>query len=165
MIRAFWAHCDLVGSTALSYRDDPEDMREIIRRYQDAVGRAIGSYDGHIARYLGDGVLAYFGWPTAHEDQAERAIRAGLESISRVVALTFEGDELRLQARVGIASGLVVVGDVATSGRDVAAVTGETPNLAARLQGLALPDQLVIDGETGASSAPPSISPSWAIMN
>ncbi len=140
--------CDLVGSTELSHLLDPEDMREVMRRYQNAVAGAVTRYSGHVARYLGDGVLVYFGWPTAHENQAERAIWAGLYAIGAVENLKLD-DDLRLQARVGIASGQVVIGDlVGNAGRDVAAVTGETPNLAARLQGLAEPSQVVIDAGT-----------------
>jgi len=140
--------CDLVGSTELSHLLDPEDMRAVIGRYEDAVAAAVTRYGGHVARYLGDGVLVYFGWPTAYENQAERAIWAGLEAINAVENLKLD-DDLRLQARVGIASGQVVIGDlVGNVGRDVAAVTGKTPNLAARLQGLAKPSQLVIDAST-----------------
>ncbi len=140
--------CDLVGSTPLSERLDPEDLRDVIRAYQDAVARAAKHYGGHIARYLGDGLLVYFGWPRAHEDQAERAIRAGLAAIAAVRNTQLEGD-LQLNARVGIATGRVVIGDlVGDVGRDVDAVTGETPNLAARLQGVARSNQVVIDAAT-----------------
>ncbi len=128
--------CDLVGSTELSHRLDPEDMRDLMRRYQDAVSGAVNRYEGHVAKFLGDGVLAYFGWPQAHEDQAERAVHAGLDAIARTAGLSAEG--AALAARVGIASGLVVVGDL--SGESDA-VTGETPNLAARLQAIAKPGQ------------------------
>ncbi len=140
--------CDLVGSTALSARLDPEDLRDLMQRYQDAVVDAVARYGGHVARYLGDGVLTYFGWPRAHEDQAERAVRAGLDAAREVAALhTDEGDAL--SARVGIASGLVVVGDlVGESGRDPGAISGETPNLAARLQQTAEPGQVVISETT-----------------
>jgi predicted ATPase/class 3 adenylate cyclase len=140
--------CDLVGSTALSRRLDPEDLRDVMRRYQDAVAGAVTRYGGHVAKYLGDGILAYFGWPQAYEDQAERAVRAGLDAVNAV-----KGVELRtadpLSARVGIATGQVVVGDlVGESGKDAEAVTGETPNLAARLQGLASPSQVLISEAT-----------------
>jgi class 3 adenylate cyclase/tetratricopeptide (TPR) repeat protein len=131
--------CDLVGSTELSHRLDPEDMRDLMRRYQDAVSGAVNRYEGHVAKFLGDGVLAYFGWPQAHEDQAERAVHAGLEAITRTAGLSAEG--AALAARVGIASGLVVVGDL--SGESDA-ISGETPNLAARLQAIAAPGQAVI---------------------
>ncbi len=140
--------CDLVGSTELSAELDPEDLREVLRLYQDAVAGAATRYGGYVARYVGDGILVYFGWPQAHEDQAERAVRAGLDSISAVEAIKF-GSDLHLRARVGIASGEVVIGDlVGDVGRDVDAVTGETPNLAARLQGLAQPGQVLIDAGT-----------------
>jgi len=140
--------CDLVGSTALSRQLDPEDLRDVMRRYQDAVAGAVTRYGGHVAKYLGDGVLAYFGWPQAYEDQAERAVHAGLDAI-RIVNDVQIADGSTLQARVGISTGQVVVGDlVGESGRDAAAVTGETPNLAARLQAVAKPGQVVIGDTT-----------------
>jgi len=134
--------CDLVGSTALSRQLDPEDLRDLMRRYQEEVAAAIARYDGHVAKYLGDGVLAYFGWPQAHEDQAERAVHAGLAAIEATAGLTADGTPLT--ARVGIATGLVVVGDLAGESD---AIVGETPNLAARLQACAEPGDVVI-GET-----------------
>lgn len=136
--------CDLVGSTALSQRFDPEDLRELMRHYQDAVSGAVTRYGGFVAKFLGDGVLAYFGWPQAYEDQEERAIRAGMEAVQAVRELKTDAGE-PLASRVGIASGEVVVGDL-VSGNTVEAnaVSGETPNLAARLQGLASPDEIVI---------------------
>lgn len=140
--------CDLVGSTALSRQLDPEDLRDVMRRYQDAVAGAVTRYGGHVAKYLGDGVLAYFGWPQAYEDQAERAVRAGLNAVEVVKDVQI-GDGRSLAARVGIATGQVVVGDlVGEGGRDAEAVTGETPNLAARLQGVAEPGQVVISDTT-----------------
>ena len=140
--------CDLVGSTQLSQRLDPEDLRDLMRRYQDAVSGAVSRYGGYVAKYLGDGVLAYFGWPQAYEDQAERAVRAGLEAIEAVGAVAVE-DGAELQARVGIASGQVVVGDlIGEGGMDAEAVTGETPNLAARLQGVAETNQVVVGSAT-----------------
>jgi class 3 adenylate cyclase len=140
--------CDLVGSTALSRRLDPEDLRDIIRRYQDGVARAVTRYGGHVAKYLGDGVLVYFGWPQAFENQAERAVRAGLDAVAAVSGITSHEDG-GLNARVGIATGQVVVGDlVGDSGRDAEAVTGETPNLAARLQSEAEIGQVVISAST-----------------
>jgi len=140
--------CDLVGSTALSQQLDPEDLRDVMRRYQDAVAGAVTRYGGHVAKYLGDGVLAYFGWPQAYEDQAERAVRAGLDAVGAVASVQM-ADNVALAARVGIATGQVVVGDlVGESGRDAEAVTGETPNLAARLQGVAEPGQVVIGEAT-----------------
>jgi class 3 adenylate cyclase len=139
--------CDLVGSTALSSRLDPEDLREIIRNYQGCVATTIQHFDGFIARYVGDGVLIYFGWPEARETDAERAVHAGLAVASAVSAARPGGQPL--QVRIGIATGLVVIGEPIGSGdsRQQTAV-GETPNLAARLQGLARPGQVVIDAAT-----------------
>jgi predicted ATPase/class 3 adenylate cyclase len=128
---------DLVGSTELSTRLDPEDMSDLIRSYQDTCAGVITRFDGHVAKYMGDGVLAYFGWPRAHEDDAERAVRTGLE-ITEAVGRMTAPDESLLAARVGIASGLTVVGELV--GDDEArerAVIGETPNLASRVEGLA----------------------------
>lgn len=140
--------CDLVGSTELSRRLDPEDLRDVMRRYQDVVAGAVTRYGGHVAKYLGDGVLAYFGWPQAHENQGERAIRAGLEAAAAVNKISLENAG-SLSARVGIASGQVIVGDlVGDAGSDTEAVTGETPNLAARLQGVAEPGLVVIGAAT-----------------
>jgi class 3 adenylate cyclase/predicted ATPase/tRNA A37 threonylcarbamoyladenosine biosynthesis protein TsaE len=133
---------DLVGSTTLSARIDPEDMREVIAAYQKCVAEAVRRFDGFVAKYLGDGVLAYFGYPEAHEDDAERAVRAGLELIAAVNALKTPAS---LQSRVGIATGVVVVGDLIGSGEaQERGIVGETPNLAARLQGLAKPNMVVI---------------------
>jgi class 3 adenylate cyclase/tetratricopeptide (TPR) repeat protein len=139
--------CDLVGSTALSSRLDPEDLREVIRSYQACVANTIQQFDGFIARYVGDGVLIYFGWPEARETDAERAVRAGLAVAAAVSNAPIGGHPL--QVRFGIATGLVVIGDPIGSGdsRQQTAV-GETPNLAARLQGLAGPGQVVIDAAT-----------------
>ena len=140
--------CDLVGSTALSQRLDPEDLREVMRRYQDAVAGAVTRYGGYVAKYLGDGVLAYFGWPQAYEDQAERAVRAGLDAVAAVSGLKLEGG-VELQARAGIATGQVVVGDlIGKAGRDADAVVGETPNLAARLQEVAGAGQVAVGEAT-----------------
>jgi class 3 adenylate cyclase len=139
--------CDLVGSTALSTRFDPEDLREIISAYHRAVAEAIAGFDGFVAKYMGDGVLNYFGYPRAHEDDAERAVRAGLASIDAVSRLNV--GTAKLQARVGIATGLVVIGDLIGEGSArEQSVVGETPNLAARLQALAAPASLVIDAKT-----------------
>lgn len=135
--------CDLVGSTELSRRLDPEDLREVLRSYQDRVAGAVTRYGGYVARFMGDGVMAYFGWPCAYEDHAERAVRAGFEALGAVQLL--KPNDVELQARVGVATGLVVVGDlVGGSVREEGAVAGETPNLAARLQASARPGQLVI---------------------
>jgi class 3 adenylate cyclase/predicted ATPase len=139
--------CDLVGSTALSARLDPEDLREIIAAYHRAVGTIVAESDGFVASYLGDGVLVYFGYPQAHEDDAERAIRAGLSAIDTIHRLDVRS--VKLQARVGIATGLVVVGDLIGKGSaQVQSVVGETPNLAARLQTLAEPGTVVIGAGT-----------------
>jgi class 3 adenylate cyclase len=137
---------DLVGSTALAAQMDPEDLREIISAYQKCVAETIQRSGGFIAKYMGDGVLAYFGYPQAHEDDAERAVRAGLELIQAVGGLK---SSTPLQTRVGIATGLVVVGDLIGSGSArEEAIVGETPNLAARLQGLAEPNAMVIAEST-----------------
>ena len=139
---------DLVGSTELSAHLDPEDMREVIRAYQDAVAGEIARFDGHVAKFMGDGVLAYFGWPQAHEDDPERAVRAGLAIVPAIGRLTLP-DGILLAARVEIATGLVVVGDlVGEAAAEEEAVTGDTPNLAARLQSLALPGTVVIAAST-----------------
>src|SRR6516225_3542714 len=133
---------DLVGSTALSARMDPEDLREVISAYQKSVAETVRRFGGFVAKYLGDGVLIYFGYPQAHEDDAERAVLAGLELIGAVAALE---SHARLQTRVGVATGLVVVGDLIGSGEaEEHSIVGETPNLAARLQGIAEPNMLVI---------------------
>lgn len=138
--------CDLVDSTVYAQRLDPEDMRALLRAYQDRIAGAVTRYGGHVAQYLGDGVMAFFGWPTAYEDQAERAVRAGLEALEAVQSLAAPGG-LSIQARVGIASGRVVVGDLSSAGRHEGAVAGETPNLAARLQGCVAGNQIAISQE------------------
>src|SRR6516165_9433547 len=138
---------DLVGSTELSTRLDPEDLREVIAAYHRAVAEVVAGFDGLVAKYMGDGVLNYFGYPQAHEDDAERAVRAGLGVIEAVGRLDVKSVEL--QARVGIATGLVVVGDLIGAGSaQEQSVVGETPNLAARLQALAEPDSVVIAAGT-----------------
>jgi class 3 adenylate cyclase len=137
---------DLVGSTALSARTDPEDLREIISAYQKVVTDTVGRFGGFVAKYMGDGVLIYFGYPQAHEDDAERAVRAGLELIGAVNSIKTHA---LLQTRVGIATGLVVVGDLIGSGASQEqSIVGETPNLAARLQGIADPNDVVIAEST-----------------
>src|ERR1700726_567140 len=139
--------CDLVGSTALSTRHDPEDLRELIGDYHRAVADTVGRFDGFVAKYMGDGVLVYFGYPRAHEDDAERAVRAGLGVIDTIGRLHVKST--KLQGRVGIATGLVVVGDLIGEGSaQEQSVVGETPNLAARLQALAEPNALVIAAGT-----------------
>jgi class 3 adenylate cyclase len=133
---------DLVGSTALSTRMDPEDLREVISAYQKCVAETVRRFGGFVAKYMGDGVLVYFGYPQAHEDDAEQAVRAGLELIAAVGGLKARAS---LQTRVGIATGLVVVGDLVGSGdAQERGIVGETPNLAARLQGIAEPNTVVI---------------------
>jgi class 3 adenylate cyclase/tetratricopeptide (TPR) repeat protein len=140
--------CDVVGSTALSSRLDPEDMRGVIHAYQTACVRVISSYDGFISRFLGDGMLAYFGYPRAHEEDAERAVRAGLDIVAAVKQLETPAHE-PLRVRVGIATGVVVVGDLIGEGVSrEQSVVGDTPNLAARLQALAEPETVVISAST-----------------
>ena len=143
--------CDLVDSTALSRRLDPEDLQDVIRRFLDACSQAIGRFNGYIAKYMGDGMLVYFGYPQAHEHDAERAVHSGLAILDTVKAMNQDNPhpEFGLAARIGIATGQVVVGEL--MGQDTAkerSVFGETPNLAARLQALAQPNQLVIDPVT-----------------
>jgi len=134
--------CDLVGSTSLSTRYDPEDLRELLGDYHRAVAETVGRFDGFVAKYMGDGVLIYFGYPQAHEDDAERAVRAGLAVIEAVGQLPARED---LSVRLGMATGLAVVGDLIGEGAaQERGVVGETPNLAARLQALAGPNTLVI---------------------
>ena len=137
---------DLVGSTALSARMDPEDLREVISAYRKCVAETVRRFGGFVAKYMGDGVLVYFGYPQAHEDDAERAVRAGLELVAAVTSLKTHAS---LQTRVGIATGVVVVGDLIGSGASQEqAIVGETPNLAARLQGIAEPNAVVIAEST-----------------
>jgi class 3 adenylate cyclase len=139
--------CDLVGSTELSTRLDPEDMGAVMGAYHHATAKVILRFEGHVARYLGDAVLAYFGWPRAHEDDAERAVRAGLELVAAVAQLEADPD-VRLQARVGIATGQVVVGDLVGAGAVPDEVVGETLDIAARLEALAQPGTVVISQAT-----------------
>ena len=140
--------CDLVGSTELSQRLDPEDLGQLLAAYQGACNAAIARFDGYVARYMGDGLLVYFGYPLAHEDDAERAVRAGLDLIDEVAALDPLYD-VELAVRVGIASGLVVAGDIVGEGAsEERTVLGETPNLAARLQGIAPPGGVLIAEST-----------------
>src|SRR5207237_6898214 len=126
--------CDLVGSTALSTRFDPEDLREVIGAYQGAVTEAVIGFGGFVAKYMGDGVLVYFGYPRAHEDDAERAVRAGLRAIEAIGRL----GPVKLEARIGIASGSVVVSDLIVKGSSQEqSIIGETLNLTSRLRALA----------------------------
>jgi len=139
--------CDLVDSTVLSTQLDPEDHREVLRTYQSVCAQAIGRYDGYIAQFLGDGIMAYFGYPKAHEDDAERSVLAGLAIVEAVSKIEIQG--LQIRTRVGIATGLVVVGDKIAKGTDwEIGVVGETPNLAARIQGVAQPGTVVIGPTT-----------------
>jgi class 3 adenylate cyclase/tetratricopeptide (TPR) repeat protein len=137
--------CDLVGSTALSEKLDPEELRSLLHAYRTLCGDVIARYDGFVARYVGDGILTYFGWPTAHEEDAERAVRAALEIVQTVKRSSSTED---LSVRIGIATGPVVVGETAGVGDQSKLAVGSTPNLAARLQGLAAADQIVIASST-----------------
>jgi class 3 adenylate cyclase/predicted ATPase len=140
--------CDLVGSTALAVRLDPEDLREVIRTFQGSCAAAITHMGGYVARFMGDGLLAYFGYPQAHEDDAERAVRAGLDLVAKVNQLLLPtGDPL--QVRVGIATGVVVVGDIiGEESAQEQVVVGDTPNLAARLQSVAAPNTTLLAAST-----------------
>jgi class 3 adenylate cyclase/predicted ATPase len=139
---------DLVGSTALAQQLDPEDMRDVITAYQNTVAAEVARYEGHLAKYMGDGVLVYFGWPQAHEDDAERAVRGGLAVVQALAGRKTPGGQ-SVEARIGIATGLVVVGDLVGEGAaQEEAVVGETPNLAARLQGVAESGQIVLSTTT-----------------
>lgn len=140
--------CDLVGSTSLSAHLDPEDLRDLIAAYRQCVTTAVARFEGFIARYLGDGVLVYFGYPRAHEDDAERAVRAGLATVESVSKLTGPSG-IRLEVHVGIATGLVVVGEpIEAGGHQERDAIGETPNLAARLESVAAPGEIVIADST-----------------
>ncbi len=140
--------CDIVGSTELGHRLDPEEMREVLREYQGRVGDSVRRYQGYVARFVGDGILAYFGWPQAFEDQAEQAVRAALDAARCVTEIEVNGENC-LQARFGIDTGEVVVGDlIGEESLDEQSVTGTSPNLAARLQGIAGPSQVVIGHDT-----------------
>ena len=144
--------CDLVGSTELSERLDPEDLRGVLRAYQETCAEAVGRFDGHVAKYIGDGVLAYFGYPQAHEDDARRAVSAGLGIVEGLAALNRShagGNGVELSVRVGIHTGLVVVGEMGGGAtREADAIVGETPNVAARLEGLAEPNSVAISAAT-----------------
>ena len=142
--------CDLVGSTPLASRVDPEDLRDLVRAYQAACDEEIRRYDGYVAQYLGDGILAYFGWPVAQEDAAERAVRAGFAAVYAVARTGTPVSHklgIKLSMRVGLHTGVVVVGEVgAGEGRQNLAM-GEAPNVAARVQALAEPDTVLLDGD------------------
>jgi class 3 adenylate cyclase len=139
--------CDLVGSTALASRLDPEDLREVLGLYRAAVAEVVTDFGGYVAKYMGDGVLAYFGYPQAHEHDAEQAVRAGLALVDRIGRL--ESGAGALASRVGIATGLVIVGDLIGSGEaQERGVVGETPNLAARLQEMAPANAVLVAEST-----------------
>jgi class 3 adenylate cyclase len=143
--------CDLVDSTVLASQLDPEEWREVVRAYQETCAKVIARYEGHIAQYLGDGLLVYFGYPRAHEDDAQRAVRASLdmlEALGMLNARLAQDESRRLAVRIGIHTGLVVVGEMGGGGRHEQLALGDTPNVAARLQGLADPDTVVISGAT-----------------
>jgi class 3 adenylate cyclase len=140
--------CDMVGSTALSNAVDPELLGSVLRRYQDATAGAIGRFGGFVAKFMGDGVLAYFGFPRAFEDAAERAVRAAIAILAEVGGIELP-DGSRARSRIGIATGLVVVGEIIGSGTaQERTIVGDTPNLAARLQALAAPDTILISEAT-----------------
>src|SRR4029434_11239796 len=143
--------CDLVDSTALASQLDPEDLREVVRAYQAICAEVIQRFDGYIAQYLGDGLLVYFGYPQAHEDDAQRAVRTGLGIVEAMATLNSrlgQKQGVRLAVRVGLHTGLVVVGEMGGGGRQEQLALGDTPNIAARIQGLAAPDTLVISAAT-----------------
>ena len=143
--------CDLVDSTVLASQLDPEDLREVVRAYQDTCAKVIARFEGHIAQYLGDGLLVYFGYPLAHEDDAQRAVRAGLgmvEALGQLNVRLKQDRGVELAVRLGIHTGLVVVGEVGGGARQEQLALGETPNLAARLQGIAAPNTVVISAAT-----------------
>jgi class 3 adenylate cyclase/predicted ATPase len=143
--------CDLVDSTVLASQLDPEDWRAVVRAYQDTCAKVIARFEGHIAQYLGDGLLVYFGYPRAHEDDAQRAVRAGLGMVEAMAQLnTRLGQErgVQLAVRLGIHTGQVVVGEIGGGEKHEQLALGETPNVAARLQGIAAPNTVVISGAT-----------------
>ena len=143
--------CDLVDSTVLASQLDPEELRDVVRAYQEACAKVIARFEGHIAQYLGDGLLVYFGYPLAHEDDAQRAVRAGLgivEALGQLNTRLAQERGVHLAVRLGIHTGLVVVGEVGGGTRQEQLALGETPNLAARLQGLAAPNTLVVSAAT-----------------
>jgi class 3 adenylate cyclase len=146
--------CDLVGSTALSTAMDPEDLRDVITSFQTRCAEAVKRYDGFVAKYMGDGILVYFGYPRAHEDEAERSARAALDIVAAMAdlnAAVLRPPGVELTVRIGIATGPVIVGDQIGEGTaSETAVIGETPNLAARLQTLGEPNRVVISAATRA---------------
>ncbi|WP_143044858.1 adenylate/guanylate cyclase domain-containing protein [Variovorax sp. YR216] len=140
--------CDMVGSTALSGRLDPEDLQQLIRGYHEIVALAVAPYEGHVAQFLGDGALVYFGYPQAHEDDAARAVRSALGIVKALDARRARGD-IELQTRIGVATGLVVIGEIGTgTAAAERSASGKTPNLAARLQARAQPGEIVLADDT-----------------
>src|SRR5712692_2557629 len=143
--------CDLVGSTTLSTQLDPEELREVIQAYRETCATVIRHFEGYLAKYIGDGLLVYFGYPQAHEDDAQRAVRAGLGIVGAMQDLPLQNTRLQhpLQVRIGIHTGLVVAGEMGVGDQpEPLAIVGETPNIAARLQALAAPDTVVISAAT-----------------
>jgi len=143
--------CDLVGSSALSEKLDPEDLRQVMKVYQEACAEVITRFDGHIAKYLGDGLLVYFGYPMAHEDDAQRAVRAGLEMVEAIHELPLQNKQIQenLQVRIGIHTGLVIVGEMGGGdAHEPMAIVGDTPNISARLQELASTNSVVVSSVT-----------------
>ena len=143
--------CDLVNSTPLASQFDPEEWREVVRAYYETCEKVIARFDGHVANYLGDGLLVYFGFPRAHEDDAQRAVRAGLgiiEAVRQLNAVISERHGVSLAVRLGCHTGLVVIGELMRGTGHDDMVLGDTPNIAARLQGVAAPDTLVIGALT-----------------
>ena len=143
--------CDLVGSTALAERLDPEELHQLLAQYQDTCAAVIDRYEGFIARYVGDGLLIYFGYPQAHEDDPQRAARSGLSIVAAIKDLqtSITNPAVDLAVRIGITTGLVVAGDIGSGERrEEKAIVGETPNLAARLQGIAEPNTVVVGAST-----------------
>jgi class 3 adenylate cyclase len=147
--------CDLVGSTALSEQLDPEELREVVRAYHETCAGVIGRYAGHTAQHLGDGLLVYFGYPAAHEDDAQRAVRTGLEILAALSSLNARlPSTIRarlphpIQVRIGVHTGLVVIGEIGSGEKREVLALGETPNIAARVQGVAEPNTVAISGAT-----------------
>jgi class 3 adenylate cyclase len=143
--------CDLVGSTALSTQLDPEELREVIHAYRETCASAIAHFGGYLAKYIGDGLLVYFGYPQAHEDDAQRAVHTALEIVEAIQQLAFSTIQLPrpLQVRIGIHTGLVVAGEMGVGDQpEPLAIVGETPNIAARLQEKAEPNSVVISPAT-----------------
>ena len=158
--------CDLADSTKLSQQLDPEDLREVVRAYQETAAAVIHQYEGHIAQYLGDGLLIYFGWPKAHEDDAQRALHSGLgivDAITSRLNLHLHHEKgVQLAVRIGLHTGPVVVGEMGGGGRHEHLATGDTVNIAARLEGLAAPNTVVISRVTAVWCAKPLYSKTWA---